>query len=316
MSKGHQWLPYMAGLCFSIIFGLSFIFTKQGLEVLQPFQLLAFRFASGVILLSILWVLGLIQMKFRGKNLKAVLILSLFQPVIYFVCEIIGVSKTTASEAGMMIALIPVVVAIFSTLFLKEPPTILQSIFIGLSVFGVFFIMFMTGSVAIGDNLYGMLILLGAVISAGIYNVLSRKTSLQFSTIEITYMMMFVGFVTFGSVSVLQHIIAGQLKTYFAPLADFQAVKSIVYLGLVSSVVGFFMMNYMLSKVEASRSAVFANLVTIVSIMAGVLLLGDPFYWYHFVGSLLIIVGVWGTNHFRTRLYQKPANTIHSVPRQ
>ena len=65
------------------------------------------------------------------------------------------------------------------------------------------------------------------------------------------------------------------------------------------------MMNYMLSKVEASRSAVFANLVTIVSIMAGVLLLGDPFYWYHFVGSVLIVVGVWGTNQFRTKLYKE-----------
>ena len=305
MSKRHQWLPYMAGLCFSFIFGLSFIFTKQGLEVLQPFQLLAFRFSAGVIFLSALWVLGLIQMKFRGKNLKAVFILSFFQPVIYFVCEIIGVSKTTASEAGMMIALIPVVVAIFSTVFLKESPTFIQSIFIGLSVFGVFFIMFMTGSVAIGDNLYGMLILLGAVISAGVYNVLSRKTSLQFSSIEITYMMMFVGFITFGGVSMAQHLIAGEFKTYFAPLGNAQAIKSIVYLGLISSVIGFFMMNYMLSKVEASRSAVFANLVTIVSIVAGVLLLGDPFYWYHLAGSVLIVVGVWGTNQFRTKLYKE-----------
>lgn len=305
MSKRHQWLPYLAGLCFSIIFGLSFIFTKRGLVVLQPFHLLAFRFAAGVLFLSTLWLFGLIKMKFRGKNLKAVLILSLFQPVIYFICEIIGVSKTTASEAGMMIALIPVVVAILSTLFLKEPPTFLQSISIGLSVFGVFFIMFMTGSVAIGDNFYGMVILMGAVISAGVYNVLSRKSSLQFSSIEITYMMMSVGFVTFGSVSIVQHLAAGELNAYFTPLYTYQAITSIVYLGLVSSVVGFFMMNYMLSKIEASRSAVFANLVTIVSIMAGVVLLDDPFHWYHFVGSLLIIAGVWGTNQFHSKLNRR-----------
>ncbi len=305
MSKRHQWLPYLAGLCFSIIFGFSFIFTKQGLEVLQPFHLLAFRFAAGVIFLSILWVFGLVRMKFRGKNIKAVLILSLFQPVIYFVCEIIGVSKTTASEAGMMIALIPVVVAILSTIFLKEPPTFLQSIFIGLSVFGVFFIMFMTGSVAIGDNFYGMVVLMGAVISAGVYNVLSRKSSMQFSSIEITYMMMGVGFVTFGTVSIVQHLAAGEINAYFKPLYTYQAIMSIVYLGLVSSVIGFFMMNYMLSKVEASRSAVFANLVTIVSIMAGVILLDDPFYWYHFVGSVLIVAGVWGTNHFGSKIYNK-----------
>jgi drug/metabolite transporter (DMT)-like permease len=233
--------------------------------------------------------------------MKALLLLSFFQPVIYFLCEIIGVSKTSASEAGMMIALIPVVVAILSTVFLKEAPTFIQSIFIGLSVTGVFFIMFMTGSIALGDNLQGMFILLGAVLAAGIFNVLSRKSSLHFNAIEITYVMMCVGFSTFGVISLLQHAAAGKLHLYFHPLQHHQAITSVLYLGLVSSVIGFFMMNYMLSKVEASRSAVFANLVTIVSIIAGVVLLQDPFYWYHLVGSVLIVVGVWGTNQFRRR---------------
>ncbi|MEN1759565.1 DMT family transporter [Anoxynatronum sibiricum] len=299
MSQRHQWLPYLAGLSFSIIFGLSFMFTKEGLTVIQPFHLLAFRFGVAVLFMTLLRMIGLLKMSFRGKNIKVLLFLSLFQPVIYFVCEIIGISKTTASEAGMMIALIPVVVAILSTLFLKEPPTRLQSLFIGASVAGVFFIMYMTGNVAIGDNLEGMFILLGAVLAAGVFNIMSRKLSLHFSSVEITYGMMCMGLISFGGVSLIQHILAGNLGAFFQPLGHPQAVVSIFYLGLVSSVVGFFMMNYMLSKVEASRSAVFANLVTIVSIIAGVVILGDPFYWYHLVGGGLIIIGVWGTNHFR-----------------
>ncbi|SMP45872.1 DMT family transporter [Anoxynatronum buryatiense] len=299
MSQRHQWLPYLAGLSFSIIFGLSFMFTKEGLTVIQPFHLLAFRFGVAVLFMTLLRMLGLLKMDFRGKNIKVLLFLSLFQPVIYFVCEIIGISKTTASEAGMMIALIPVVVAILSTLFLNEPPTRLQSLFIGASVVGVFFIMYMTGNVAIGDNLEGMFILLGAVLAAGVFNIMSRKLSLHFSSVEITYGMMCMGLISFGGVSLIQHIIAGNLGAFFQPLSHSQALVSIFYLGLVSSVVGFFMMNYMLSKVEASRSAVFANLVTIVSIIAGVAILGDPFYWYHLVGGGLIIIGVWGTNHFR-----------------
>ena len=110
---------------------------------------------------------------------------------------------------------------------------------------------------------------------------------------------MCVGFLFFGAASLIQHTLMGQLHQYFLPLQHRQAIISIFYLGIVSSVIGFFMMNYMLSKVEASRSAVFANLVTIVSIIAGVVLLKDPFYWYHSVGSVLIVAGVWGTNQFR-----------------
>lgn len=302
MSQRHQWLPYLAGLSFSIIFGLSFMFTKEGLTVIQPFHLLAFRFAVAVIFMTLLKTLGLLKISFRGKNIQVLVFLSLFQPVIYFVCEIIGISKTTASEAGMMIALIPVVVAILSTIFLKEAPTRLQALFIGASVLGVFFIMYMTGNVAIGENLEGMFVLLGAVLAAGVFNILSRKLSLHFSSVEITYGMMWMGFISFGGVSLIQHTVSGNLGAFFEPLRHPQALVSIFYLGLVSSVVGFFMMNYMLSKVEASRSAVFANLVTIVSIIAGVMILGDPFHWYHVVGGGLIIIGVWGTNHFRVKM--------------
>jgi drug/metabolite transporter (DMT)-like permease len=301
VTNKSQILPYLAGLCFSVIFGLSFIFAKEGLTVLQPFHLLAFRFGVAMLFISILKLTGIIKMNFKHKNLKALLILTIFQPVLYFICELTGLNRTTASEAGMMIALVPVVVAILSTIFLKEAPTKLQSFFIGLSVLGVIFIMVMTGSVDLSENLAGMFILLGAVFSAGIFNILSRKSSMHFNAVEITYVMMCVGLAFFGSLSIAQHVVDGRLHLFFEPLRHTQALVSILYLGLVSSVVGFFMVNYMLSKIEASRSAVFANLITIVSIIAGVVLLGDPFYWYHGIGSLLIIVGVWGTNYFRKK---------------
>jgi drug/metabolite transporter (DMT)-like permease len=53
--------------------------------------------------------------------------------------------------------------------------------------------------------------------------------------------------------------------------------------------------NYSLSKLTASASAVFANLVTTVSIIAGVLILGENFTVHSFIGSVLIITGVYGT---------------------
>jgi drug/metabolite transporter (DMT)-like permease len=65
--------------------------------------------------------------------------------------------------------------------------------------------------------------------------------------------------------------------------------------------VAFFGMNYYISKLGASRSAVFVNLSTIVSVAAGILFRGEPFYWYHLVGGVLILVGVWGTNHIAHR---------------
>lgn len=298
VSKYESFFPYLAGLCFSILFGLSFIFSKEGLDVLAPFHLLTFRFAAAVFLLNVLRYFKIIKIELKNKRMKTLLFLSLFQPVIYFICEMIGLNKTTASEAGMMIALIPVASVIMAVLVLKERPSKMQLFFVACSVFGVFFIMAMAGSVDVGDNFIGMIILLGAVFAASTYNILARKSSLHFSSIEITYVMMTVGFLVFSTISVAQHILADNLMDFFQPLRHPQALISIFYLGFLSSVVGFFMMNYMLSKVEATRASVFSNLITIVTIIAGVVILNDPFYWYHLIGGTLIIAGVWGTNYF------------------
>jgi drug/metabolite transporter (DMT)-like permease len=44
--------------------------------------------------------------------------------------------------------------------------------------------------------------------------------------------------------------------------------------------------------------SVFTNLSTIVSIAAGSLFLGEKVTMYHLIGSLMIITGVIGANHF------------------
>lgn len=51
-----------------------------------------------------------------------------------------------------------------------------------------------------------------------------------------------------------------------------------------------------LSKIEASKMSVFSNLGTVISIIAGVIFLKEEIYYYHILGSILIIIGVIGAN--------------------
>lgn len=298
MEQENRYLPIIAGILVAIIFGFSFLFTKEALDVFTPFHLLGLRFGFAILLLVTLQIMGIIKLDFRGKRLQALLFLSLFQPVTYFVCETLGVNMTSASEAGMMIALIPVVVTILAIIFLDEKPGKMQLLSIALSVIGVIFIIVMTSSISLNENLLGMFVLLGAVFAAGVFNILSRRSSFYFKPVEITYVMMWVGVIVFNAIAVMQHINEGNLMNYFEPLKNTKALISIIYLGGLSSVGAFFMMNYMLSKLEASKSAVFTNLITVVSITAGVVFRKEPFYWFHGIGALMILLGVWGTNYF------------------
>lgn len=295
-------LPYLASLAVSIIFGFSFIFTKEALQVLTPFQLLGFRFAGAALLLTMLKFGGLIKIDFAGKPVKKLFILAAFQPFLYFICENFGVKLTSASQAGMMIAVVPVVSAVLGAAFLKEYPTKAQWFFIFLSVSGVFLIIFYQGSLGGENKLIGTLILLGAAFAAGVYNILSRKNSLEFKPLEITYIMMWVGAVVFNVLGIIQAFATNvSFNSYITVLLDVRAYSAILYLGILSSVLAFLLLNFSLAHIQASQAAVFTNLTTLISILAGVLILKEDFFWYQGLGAILIILGVWGTLHFSSK---------------
>ena len=115
-----------------------------------------------------------------------------------------------------------------------------------------------------------------------------------------------IGFIVFLAVSLANHASAGTLPRLFNPLSSGTFMLSVVYLGIVSSLGTSLTANYILSKMEASKMSVFANLATIVSMAAGAMFLGEKVTMYHLIGSLLIIAGVIGTNRLgRKRAVEK-----------
>ncbi len=296
MSKMKEYFPYAAALTYSSIFGFSFLFTKLGLDNITPYQLLGFRFGLAAVTLTLIWLTGLIKLNFKGKKMSLLVTLSVIQPFLYFMFETHGINHTTSSEAGLMISLIPVVVTILATIFLGEKPTKIQVFFIIISVLGVVFIMIMKGALNVEKHFAGLLFLAGAVLMAGIYNILSRLLSLNFKPVEITFVMMWAGAILFNLVSLINY--QGNFRDYLNPLLNWGVLFTVIYLGIFSSIIAFFMLNYTLSELKAHQAAVFANLTTIISILAGVIIRGENFYWFQVVGSLMIITGVWGTNYY------------------
>ncbi|MCR3921574.1 MAG: DMT family transporter, partial [Firmicutes bacterium] len=182
--------------------------------------------------------------------------------------------------------------------FFKTIPSLKQLAAVLLSVAGVFFIVLMKGNVELGYNVWGTLALLGAVISGALYNVLSKKSTLSFSAVEITYIMMWTGAIVFNGFELMRRVVNGSVGQMLVPLADGHVLLAMLYLGVLSSVLAFFLMNYMLSKMGASQTATYINLTTVVSIVAGVLLRGESFAWYQGVGAVMIVLGVWGSSYY------------------
>jgi len=254
MSKKIIPIHFFSGISFAAIFGFSFLFTSRVLQHIEPFHLLSFRFLIAFSVMTILRSLKIIKIPLSKELFNPrLLLLALFQPLLYFTGETIGVKMTSSSESGLMIALIPILVTVFSAIFIKEYPKLKQIPFILLSTVGVAVIVLFQDKVEFGSSLLGFSMLLLAVISAAFFNILSRSLSSKVQPLQITYFMMGFGSLFFTIVALSQHIYGGTLNEFFVPLQQREVLIGLSYLSILSSIIAFFMVNFIITLQKKSK---------------------------------------------------------------
>jgi drug/metabolite transporter (DMT)-like permease len=283
----------------NIIFGFTFVFTKQILNAgMSPYALLSWRFAIASLTLALLSTCGVFKMRLRGKRLLRLLPVSLAEPCLYFVCESYGIARTTASESGTIIAFIPIAVLILSRLIFKERHTRGQFIGVLLSVIGIICVV-LSGGFSASFSLSGYILLFGAVISASFYNIGVRWLGNEFNTAEITFGTNVLGLLFFGLLGCGEGLLKGDFAgMWLLPLYNPQVLTNILLLALGASIGAFMMVIYAIGAIGPTRSSSFAGITTITSIVFGLLLLGERMLPWQLIGAAMIIVGVWGANHF------------------
>ena len=268
-----------------------------------------YRFAVSFAVMSLPVLLGRVKLNYRGKPIYKALLLATMYPLGFFTFQIFGLQQATSSEGGILYAFTPVLTMLLAFVFLKEVTNRLQMLSIFLSVLGVVFIFAMKGSGIDISNITGILLLFLSCLAFAGYSVLARLLLRTFSPAEISYMMLGIGFVTFLVISFTGHAASGTLHSLIEPLASRTFILSILYLGVLASLLTALMSNYALSRMEASSMSVFSNLSTVVSIAAGAIILKEEITVYSIIGSFMIIEGVIGTNHWRRR--QSEPRTCH-----
>jgi drug/metabolite transporter (DMT)-like permease len=296
----NNWGIYLAGAGWSTIFGLSFLVTKSALEAFTPFELLFLRFALATLALVSLALLGAVKLSFRGKPKLPLFLICLFQPVLYFACETYGLRETASSTAGLILGALPAAVAALSVPMLKERLAARQVIGLCVSVAGVVLIV-MNGNLRTAsdpsqsrDSLRGVLLIVGALTSAAFYNVYSRRGSTRYTPAETTFAMMLSGAAFFGALALVETIARGgpSLIARSTPAAW----GAVAYLGILSSVLAFFLVNLSLARLKASQASIFGTLVTLVALIAGLVFRGEALGPLQIGGAVAIIAGVWATN--------------------
>lgn len=287
-------LAYLGLFLMTSIIGLSLMFIKIGLNYTNTLDLLAHRFSIAFIMIIFLWILRFIKIPKLDKNkIKSLLFLSISYPSLFFMFQAYGMEYSSVSEAGIIFSTSPIITLIFAQIFLKEKTTFLQKIGILLSVIGVLYIVlnkgYFSGNIS---NIKGVILLLLSITAFTIYIILGKKSGSKFTAIEITVWITFIACIAFNILSLATHLQAGTLNQFFTPFIHRDFVWSILYLGILSSVLTSFLTNYALPIVPASQMAVLNNLSPVLSILSGVLFLDEKLYRYHIIGGLFVVIGI------------------------
>lgn len=292
---------YFAAITSSSLIGLSFLFSKIGLQYSSPLDLLAYRFTFAFIAMLLAVEFDLVTININKDVIKEVMPLSIFYPLLSFGFQVFGLQFIQSSEAGIIFAVGPVFTLILASYFLKEKTTALQKLSILLSVFGVIYITFKKGSYFELQSIKGLLFIMISVLSFSMYNVIGRKLRQKISSADIIFVIIGIGFVVFNILAIGKHSIDGNLVNFFIPLKSLNFIIAVLYLGIFSTFGTSYLTIFILSHLESYKMSVFGNFSTVVSIVAGALFLNEKIFFYHIFGSFLIISGVIGANLLGSR---------------
>ena len=278
-----------------VLYGLSYLFTKQTAETASPLALLGWRFVVALAAMSLCVALGFIPVRLKGRQLGPLLRVALFCPCLYFIGETVGIRETTVTESGVFLACVPALSLLASTVILKKKPTKRQIIGILVTFLGV-----MTTVVAVGLSSslspVGYAALMLAVVAYALYSVFVDLAA-DYTGAEITYVMLCSGAAFYGLLAlgeVAAHGALSELLTLPARSGTFLA--AVLYQGIGCSVAAFFLSNAAIAKIGVNKTSSFIGVSTIVSILAGALALGEPLSVGQIVGAAVIVAGVYTAN--------------------
>lgn len=285
------------GTIFSLIavffWASTYAATKIGLEQIPP---LTMAFLRSVIAMVFLLIIVLIRQEAKMlylifKNnlffcfftgLTGVFLLNLFQNY--------SMERTSSSLASVLINVNPILILIFAIFFLQEKINKNKIIGIIIGFIGMIFIV-LVGQKIIGiftsRVFIGNLLAIGGAASWAAYSIINKKISLKYNAFIITLTSFIIGTILlFISSLFLENL------TIITTLS----VRSwiiLFYLGIFGSGVAFLCWNLAISKLDASKAAIFLYLIPVLTIIIGMTFLHESLTLFNIIGAILILSGIY-----------------------
>jgi drug/metabolite transporter (DMT)-like permease len=282
-------LPTLSIIVAVFLWGSSFVAMRIVLKDLHPFAVMFCRLFSALIFIIPISI-KLFPKSYQKNDWKILLSMVLFQPCLYFLFESNALTFTTSSQAGVISACLPLMVAVAAWFFLSESINSKTITGLILSISGVILLtIFQSRQVDAPHPVLGNILEVGAMLSACANLILIKKLSSNYGAWSLTGMQIIAGTIFF--LPGIKYIINADPSIW-----TMQLIFLLLYLGICVSFLAFGLYNWGISKIEVSRASIFINLIPVTAVMLGWLILGETLNSKQMIAAIIVISGVFLSN--------------------
>ena len=260
--------------------------TRYVVNMVDPVTIAAFRFGIGVAVLLPLALLLRSALP-RGRDWLSVGLLGVMFFAVFFVFYNLALAYTTAARGALALSTLPLWTMVVAALLGAEPLTGRKTLGVLIAVGGVAIALLAGLAAAPADAWRGDLIMAGATLCMGFYNVWSRPLIARSSPL---------GFVTASmTAGALCLIVVAFVSGGFAVTRSFSAGQwaAVIYLGVFGGAAAFFLWVLALRMTTPTRVANTMTVNPIAASLLAAIIVSEPVGWNLVLGLVAVAAGIW-----------------------
>lgn len=284
--KNKGFIVHLAGIVAMVFWGMSFVWSTQVYQNLNPTATIFLRLVIATIFLTTILFLFRINEKIQRKHLGLFAIAAMFEPFLYFIFEGYGLKNTSPVIGSGIIALIPLVTPIAARVFLKERLTPMNIVGFIISFTGVI-IMLLNKDLEFTALPKGILFLCGSVIVAVGYSIALIRLTKLYKPLTITWMQNIIGMIYFIP---MVFIMERFEPSNFANIGGY--ILPLVCLGIFCSAGAYALWAFTFSKLGASKANVYSNLIPVFTAIFSYILAIEDMTAFKIIGIAVVVFGL------------------------
>ncbi|NOQ41378.1 MAG: EamA family transporter [Desulfuromusa sp.] len=278
--------PTISLIIAMLLWASSFVALKLAFQGYHPMQVIFGRMAIAS-LCFVIFIPTFRKINWRRQDLKYFLFMGICEPCLYFLFEAKALQLTSASQAGMITAMLPLLVAILAWSWLKESISRQTLAGFSLAVLGACWLSLASEtSVSAPNPLLGNFYEFLAMVCAAGYTVSLKHLTNNYPPLFLTAFQAFIGTLFFLPFLLLPDV--GLTIVW-----ETGPALAVIYLGTFITLGAYGCYNYSVSRIPASRAAGYVNLIPVFGIILGMIILGDTLNLSQWLACGLVFCGVW-----------------------